>query len=512
MKYYSTYLRPILSSRALCARSMGPAHKAREDGSCAREDGSYAREDGSYVRYDGSYVRYEESRISKVVICYLKLIILSFTLFCSNSYANPNEFPSLAPVLKKAMPAVVNIAVQGIIPDGITEKERAIHPDRKPPHKFQGMGSGVILNAKDGIIITNSHVIKHAQVITVTLNDGRRVKAKLIGEDAESDVAVLKVDAKNLPNMPQGDSDKIEVGDFVVAIGNPFGLNSFGNNQSATFGIISATRRSQLNLEGIENFIQTDAAINPGNSGGALINTKGEVIGINTAIISLHGGNVGIGFAIPINMVKDITAQIMKYGSVHRGLMGIYVQHLTPEIAQALGYKEDLTGALVAQVNKNSPADKAGIKSGDVIIEVNNTKINEASQVKNVTSLLRVGATVEITLVRNGKKLKLKSIVTDIKKHEQTLQLENPFLYGLAFKNIEEDTPANGHIAGVQIIGAMESSAGWRAGLRPGDIIITANTKPVATTDELKNIASQKKEQLLLQVLRDNGALFILVV
>src|SRR3990167_1049663 len=275
------------------------------------------------------------------------------------------------------MPAIVNVQVQGILPGNVPtsdEQEENNHNQPSPmplmpspPRKFQSIGSGVIINPKEGIIVTNDHVIRHANLITITLNDGRRLQAKLLGADSETDIAVLKIAATNLKSLPIGDSDKLAVGDFVVAIGNPFGLNSFGNSQSATFGIISALQRSDLNIEGVENFIQTDAAINPGNSGGALINTKGEIIGMNTAIIAPYGGNVGIGFAIPINMIKDVVQQLMKYGSIHRGLMGIFVQHLTPELAQALGYKEGFQGALVAQVNAGSPAQTAGFLAGDII-------------------------------------------------------------------------------------------------------------------------------------------------
>jgi serine protease Do len=425
--------------------------------------------------------------------------------------------PTLAPVLKNAMPAIVNVAVQGYIPGNLPTGDDDDNPNNQPPmpekpKKFQSIGSGVIVDPQEGIVLTNDHVIRNATIITVTLNDGRRLKAKLIGGDSETDVAVLKIDAKNLKSLPIGDSDKIEVGDFVVAIGNPFGLNSFGNSQSATFGIISAMKRSDLNIEGIENFIQTDAAINPGNSGGALVNAKGELIGINTAIISLYGGNVGIGFAIPINMARDVAQQIIKYGSVHRGLMGIFVQHLTPELAQALGYPEDFQGALISQVNEDSPAEAAGLKPGDVITQINNTKITQATQVKTTISLLRVGSNVRIKVKRNGKELTLDSVVTDIKKHEQQLQSKNPFLYGLALKNFEQNSPLHGNVVGIQVVGATENSAGWRAGLRPGDVIISANNQPTPNSKVLQDIAQQKNKQLLVQVLRGAGAMYILII
>lgn len=453
---------------------------------------------------------------------YFRIIPASLLLALS-SYANaqnaPLLLPSLAPVLKNAMPAIVNVAVQGTLPSTNASGE---DDDNKPeapslqaekPKKFQSIGSGVVVDPQNGIIITNDHVIRNANLITVTLNDGRRLKARLLGGDGETDIAVLKIDAKNLKSLPVGDSDKAEVGDFVVAIGNPFGLNSFGNSQSATFGIISAMKRSDLNIEGIENFIQTDAAINPGNSGGALVNSKGELIGINTAIISPYGGgNVGIGFAIPINMAKDVVQQIIKFGSIHRGLMGIFVQHLTPELAQALGYSEDFQGALVAQVNENSPAEKAGLKPGDIITQINDTRITQATQVKTTISLLRVGTIARINIQREGKAMSLAAMVTDIKKHEQELQSTNPFLYGLALRNFEQDSPLHGHVTGVQIVGASENSAGWRAGLRPGDIIIGANRQPTLDVKTLQRTALQKKEQLLVQVLRGPGALYLLII
>lgn len=443
------------------------------------------------------------------------LAIPLLTASIGHAASPANQLPTLAPVLKNAMPAIVNVAVQGISPGGAPANDgegNGSIPAIEKSRKFQSIGSGVIIDPKEGIIVTNDHVIRNATLITVTLNDGRRLKAKLIGGDSETDVAVLKVDAKNLKSLPIADSDNIEVGDFVVAIGNPFGLNSYGNSQSATFGIVSAMKRSDLNIEGIENFIQTDAAINPGNSGGALVNVKGELIGINTAIISLYGGSVGIGFAIPINMVKDVAQQIVRYGSVHRGLMGIFVQHLTPELAQAMGYPEDFQAALVSQVNENSPAEMAGLKAGDVITQINDTKITQATQVKTTISLLRVGSEAKIMIKRNGKDLTLKAMVTDVKKHEQKLQSDNPFLYGLALRNFEQDSPLHGHIVGVQVVGASENSAGWRAGLRPGDVIVTANNQSTTNTKDLQTFAKQKKDQLLVQVLRGSGALYILVI
>jgi len=446
---------------------------------------------------------------------FLGLFSLSSSGFTNTKEISPG-MPSLAPTLKQIMPAIVNIAVQGVAPGQIMlpTDELKHKPDPTyvpPPRKFQGIGSGVIVDPGHGIIVTNSHVVRNAELITITLNDGRRLKAKKVGEDPATDIAVLQVKPERLHSLPIGDSDKVEVGDFVVAIGNPFGLNSFGNSQSATFGIVSALKRSELNMEGIENFIQTDAAINPGNSGGALVNTKGQLIGINTGILSLSGGNIGIGFAIPINMVKDITQQILQYGSVERGVMGVFVQHLTPELAIAMGYNGNQQGALIAQVNQNSTAEQGGLKTGDIITQINTTTITEASQVKATISLLRAGSQAKLKILRDGKPMDVTVLITDYQKHEQHLQANNPFLYGLALRNFEQDIPPNGLIKGIQVTGAIENSNGWRAGLRPGDVIISANRKPVTHLQDLQAIAKTDKTKLLLQVLRGDGALFILI-
>lgn len=456
------------------------------------------------------------------MINYFKLFISSLILFIAPHAYSADAIPSLAPVLKNIMPAIVNVAVQGYMPNSAApgggagfEQQAQNKPLPKtvePGRKFESIGSGVVLDPTNGVVITNDHVIRHATLITVTLQDGRRLKARLIGSDSETDLAVLKIDAKNLKSLVIGDSDKLEVGDFVVAIGNPFGLNSFGNSQSATFGIVSALKRSDLNIEGVENFIQTDAAINPGNSGGALVNTQGELIGINTAILSPYGGNVGIGFAIPINMAKDVAQQIIKFGSIHRGLMGIFVQPLTPELAHSMGYSEDLQGALVSQVNPNSPAETAGLKAGDIIVQIDETKITQATQVKTTISLLRVGSTAKIMIQRDNKPMTINAVVTDIKQHEQHLQSSNPFLYGLALRAFEQESPPHGMVTGIQVVGAAESSAGWRAGLRPGDIIISANKTPVRDIKALQTIAQKKKEELLVQVLRGPGALYLLII
>jgi serine protease Do/serine protease DegQ len=314
------------------------------------------------------------------------------------------EVQSLAPILKEVVPGVVNIAVRGTIP----VKDNPLYsdpffrrffelPERPPEREFQSAGSGVIVDAERGYVLTNNHVIARADEITVGLKDGRRLKAKLLGADPEADVALLKVPAEDLVAVPLGNSEALEVGDFVVAIGNPFGLG-----QTVTSGIVSALGRSGLGIEGYEDFIQTDAAINPGNSGGALIDLRGRLVGINTAIVGPSGGNIGIGFAIPVNMARKIMEQLATYGTVSRGQLGVVVQDLTPELAEAFGL--DISrGAVISEVVPDSSAHKAGLERGDVIIAVNGAPIRSAAHLRNRIGLLRLGESVELEVIRKGK-------------------------------------------------------------------------------------------------------------
>jgi serine protease Do len=428
--------------------------------------------------------------------------------------------PSLAPMLNAVMPAIVNISVQGELPgtaaDDESEQQRLQQTPNTPakPRKFEGLASGVIIDPEHGFIITNAHVIKNSSVINVTLHDGRHFTAKMLGLDPATDIAVVQIKAKHLQSLPLSDSNQLHVGDFAVAIGNPFGLNSYGTNQTATFGIISALGRSMQTPGSVSSFIQTDAAINPGNSGGALVNTKGELIGINTGIVAASplSGNVGIGLAIPINMARTIMEQLIKYGSIHRGLMGIFVQHITPELASAF-HLPNTDGGLVTQVNSGSPAAFAGLKAGDVITKINDQVITEAAQVKNIIGLLRVGSKANIEIFRDGKTSQLSVEVADVKGHEEKQQAQNPFLFGLALRNFEllDDAAAQGLIKGVQIVAISETSPAWRAGLVPADVITSANNQVVNTTHDLEKIATQSKNQLLLHVRRGGGSLYFLV-
>jgi Do/DeqQ family serine protease len=312
------------------------------------------------------------------------------------------QMPTLAPLLKEVTPSVVNIAITGhmridnpLLNDPLFRRFFNI-PEQQLRREFQSVGSGVIVDAAKGYVITNNHVVENADEIIVTLKDNRQVEATLVGTDPETDIALLTIRADNIRALPFGDSDSLQVGDFVIAIGNPFGLG-----QTVTSGIVSALGRSGLGIESYENFIQTDASINPGNSGGALVNLRGELIGINTAILGPSGGNVGIGFAVPINMARSVIEQIVAYGEVRRGRLGVEVQDLTPEIAQALHISAP-GGAVVARVAQNSPAQRAGLRPGDVIVAIDGVAVQNTSDLRNRIGLTPLGRSVELTVMRNG--------------------------------------------------------------------------------------------------------------
>ena len=408
------------------------------------------------------------------------------------------------------MPAVVNIRTEGEIPflnDKFLEKQlqNDSHPIiPKDPH-FAGIGSGVIVNAKKGLILTNAHVIDLAKTVVVTLNDGRHFRAKPIGFDNESDIAVIQIDAKNLTAVPMGDSNGVQVGDFVAAIGSPFGLN-----QSVSSGIVSAIHRGDLGIEGLENFIQTDAPINVGNSGGALVNVQGKLIGINTALISNSGGNVGIGFAIPINMAQNIMQQLLKFGQVHRGLMGVLVQTLSPDLASAFDVPNQ-QGAVVTQVIPYSPAAKAGIKIGDIITKINGDNVQNNSDIHNAVGLLRMGSRVKLEILRDTKTLSIQIATVNPEDSEISAQQADPYLYGTELKEIRQQDPINGYIQGVKILSIKDYSAAAIAGLRPDDIIISADHTSTASIPALLTIADKNKNGLLLNILRKGGAAFVVI-
>ena len=438
--------------------------------------------------------------------------------------------PTLAPMLKNIMPAVVNITASGeapIIPQ-LSEQDKPAQDKGETPstdqnitppllsREFRAIGSGVIMDDSKGIILTNAHVVHNATNITVTLSDHRRIEAKLIGTDIPSDIAVLQIKADHLTALPLGNSDQLQVGDFVVAIGNPFGLNNAGSAQSVTSGIISGLQRTKLGLgnNGLyEDFIQTDAAINPGNSGGALVNLRGQLIGINTAILSTgsNPGNIGIGFAIPSNMAHSVMQQLLQYGKVRRGLLGVIAQNLTPELATALGHS-GLRGALVTQVTPLSPAADKGIQVSDIITQIGDKKIKSAADVRNTVGLMRLGSHIPIKIVRGKQKLTLNVTTVDPKQHHEKIINKNYFLYGLAAQDVDQEHPIQGHIKGIGIVAIAKDSPAFHSGLQPGDIIIAANQQAVTSMDELKQVAAaSNKKQLLVQVIRGGGSLFLVL-
>lgn len=444
----------------------------------------------------------------KYLIC--MMCVVSAHVFASSSA----QTTSLAPMLQKVLPSIVNIRAQIKVMDFNTlnrlqqEQGTPLNPS-DIPNKFMSLGSGVIVDAEKGYIITNSHVIEDAQTITVTLGDGRHYTAKVIGMDKPSDIALLQIKAKNLTALPISDSNALKVGDVVAAIGNPFGLN-----QTVTSGIVSALGRTTLGIESLENFIQTDAPINPGNSGGALVNTDGQLVGINTAILSPeHSGNagsVGIGFAIPANMAKSVMLQLIQYGNVRRGALGVGAEDVTPELASAFNLTED-KGAVVTQVIPNSPAQKAGLKVGDIITNVNGVDIKTANDVVNVIAFLRVDSKASIDVLRDHKPLSFSTIISDPEKRKEADENQDPFFYGVSLKNFSLLSPVHGDVKGVIIVNIDEDTNAWHADLQPGDVITSANQKPVTNIDDLQKITAEAKDTLLLHVLRGSGAIFLVV-
>lgn len=454
--------------------------------------------------------------------CISRFLIVSIaitTLLITSAHANPPLDASIAPMLQTVLPAVVNIKAQIKITDfatlrelqkqrGSTDKDNKNNNDddqQQLPSTYVSIATGVILDAKAGFIVTNAHVVNDAQKVIVTLSDGRHFNAKVIGLDKPSDVALLQIKAKNLTEATMGDSGKLKVGDFVAAIGNPFGLN-----QTVTSGIVSALGRTTLGIENYENFIQTDAPINSGNSGGALINMQGQLVGINTAIFSPSRGNIGIGFAIPINMVKSVVTQLVQYGDVKRGVLGIGAQDITPELADAFNLG-DKKGAAVTQVLANSPAQQAGIQVGDIIIAINGNEVKNASDVVNTIGFLRVDSKATIDLLRNNKKISVNVALSDAKKRIEANEKSDPFFYGVGLKNFKLLSPIHGNVQGVLVVSLEEDSNAWQSDLRPGDVITSVNQQPIKNIDELRAAIAKANGKLLLNVLRGPGAIFLVV-
>jgi Do/DeqQ family serine protease len=452
---------------------------------------------------------------------FLKLILClaassSFNVSAAVTPVNPISpaAASLAPMLSRALPAVVNIRADIKITDLATldriEKERGINNDTAEiPDTFLSVASGVIVDADKGYILTNAHVVNDAQTVIVTLGDGRHYTAKTIGIDKASDVALLQIKAKNLTSIPISNSNNLKVGDFVAAIGNPFGLN-----QTVTSGIVSALGRSALGIENIENFIQTDAPINPGNSGGALIDSTGALVGINTAILAPSRGSIGIGFAVPSNIAKSIMDQLVKFGDVRRGVLGIGAQDITPDLATAFKLTTS-TGAAVTLVKDHSPAQKAGLVAGDVVIGVDGIPIKNANDIVSTVGFLRVNSKINIDILRGNKKTTLSATLLDQKQLKNESEARDPFFNNVGMQNFSLLSPIHGEIQGVAIVSVEPDSHAWQADLRPGDVIVSANQQTISNIPDLQrvsaNAVADNRDTVLLNVLRGAGAVFVVV-
>jgi Do/DeqQ family serine protease len=417
-----------------------------------------------------------------------------------------NQVPSLAPMLQEATPAIVSISVEGTQVSRQRVPEMFKHffggPNEQVQEKpFRGLGSGVIIDAKKGYIVTNNHVIDNADEITVTLTDGREFIAKNLGVDPQSDIALLQIEPEALKAVPLADSDELRVGDFVVAIGNPFGIG-----QTVTSGIVSALGRSGLNIGGYEDFIQTDAAINRGNSGGALVNLKGELVGINTAIFGPNGGNVGIGFAIPANMMKNLVDQIIEFGEVRRGLLGIIGQDIDSGLAEAMNLKVN-KGAFVNEVSAESAAEKGGIEAGDIITEIDGKAIDSFQELRAKIASRGAGSKLELTILRQGKSMKVNVTLGDATQATVAAKEIHPALEGAVLANGETEKGDSGVI--ISEIEARSPAA--RTGLQEGDVIIGVNRKRVDTLAKLRSHLDEAKGVVALNIKRGPASLYLVI-
>ncbi len=438
--------------------------------------------------------------------CIHRFLIVLITSFVTLNASAALPAETLAPILEKAMPSVVNIASTRINAEPVLEPQRQQNqPIPSDSKRSTHLASGVIVDSEKGYILTNFHVVQGAEEVMITLSDGRHFPAHFIGGDPESDVAVVQIQAQTLQSMTLGDSDTLQVGDFVLAIGNPFGLS-----QSVSSGIISALGRTDLGLEGYEDFIQTDAAINVGNSGGALINTRGELIGINTAILSAAGGNLGIGFAIPINMARNIMQQLIQFGEVRRGLLGVVAQSLTPDLALAF-HTSKTHGAIISQIVAESPAAASGLKIGDVVLTINDKPVNSASELRNQIGLVAIDSEIILGIERLGEAQQIKIKMSDPRTHTTTLSRINPHFAGMEVAPLDKPIATHGQVQGLELLQVNHGSAAWRAGLRSGDIITTANHENISSIKDLQNAVEKQPDLLLLRVLRGPNASFIII-
>jgi serine protease DegQ len=453
-----------------------------------------------------------------------RLSSLSLSLLvgiAATAAAQPGQqMPSLAPMIERISPAVVNISVSGSVPEtnplaqdeffrrffDFEAPQDGEEGEGEGQREVEAAGSGVIVDAAQGYILTNHHVVENADKITVTTLDNRSLTARIVGSDKGTDIAVLKVEAAELTSMPLGDSSKLRVGDYVVAIGNPFGFS-----HTVTSGIVSALGRSGINRDAYEDFIQTDASINPGNSGGALVNLNGELIGINSAIISRTGGNIGIGFAIPANMASSIMEQLIAYGSVSRGLLGVNIQDVTPEIATTYGL-HDNSGALVAAVTPESAAERAGILINDVIISINGTHLRDSGSLKNTIGLLRPGQTGQVGLIREGKQQTVQAVLGELTAAVAAPATERTPKTKLdpVFEGAELSDNDAGGAPGVLVMRVDPGSPAAERGLRPGDVITKVNRVPVASLADAMPLFEDARS-IILEVQRGNRSQLILM-
>lgn len=415
------------------------------------------------------------------------------------------SMPSLAPMLEKSTPAVVSIAVKGTheVKQNVPNIFRFFgnpnqHPNQAQQRPFRGLGSGVIIDADEGYIVTNNHVIEKADEIMITLKDGRQIEAKKIGSDADSDIALLQIDADDLTAIKIADSDKLRVGDFAIAIGSPFGLG-----QTVTSGIVSALGRSGLNIEDYEDFIQTDAAINSGNSGGALVNLRGELIGINTAILGPNGGNVGIGFAIPSNMMHNLAKQIIEFGEVNRGVLGVSGRSVNSDIASAMELETN-QGGFVEQVIPDSAADEAGLKPGDVITKVNGKSIKTFNELRGKIGSIGAGKNVKLTIVRNGSE---KQFTVKLKQSQANNVAAATIHRMFEGAKLENNNTNNG----VVIKEVKEGSPAELVGLQSGDLITGINRTRIKNVAELRSYLKDRKGVFALNIIRDNYSQYLMI-
>jgi serine protease DegQ len=445
-------------------------------------------------------------------------LILGGTTAAIAQDRNQSSRPGVADMLEQVTPAVVNIAVTGYeeLPDNpllndpffrrffnVPEQQQQQPQQRQT----QSVGSGVIIDADRGYVLTNHHVINNADEIRVTLQDRRDIPAKLIGSDEGTDIALLQIEGEELVALPRSDSDSLRVGDSVLAIGNPFGLG-----QTVTTGMISALGRSGLNRESYEDFIQTDASINPGNSGGALVDFNGALVGINSAIIAPNGGNVGIGFAVPINMAMSIVDQLIEFGDIRRGMLGVGIGDVTPDLAEAL--ELDVTeGAVVQSVTPDSAAADAGLAAGDIIVALNGNPVRDGSSLRNRLGLMRAGTEVELTYLREGQRSNVRATISD-RSEEQVATVEgasNAMLEGVKLSSIPSDHPQSGRVTGVLVTRIEQNSRAFANGLRANDIITAVNRRPTRTPEEVESLVGVTRGAMALNINRDGQELFLIM-